>query len=372
MAPKNLLTHLLTAAMAFLVAMQLFGGRRPSAAQAPPSRPIVEITPEVLARLDADEKVNIHVYDTANKGVVNITTSTRDLGLFGEENSSGSGSGFVIDGDGHILTNFHVIEGADSVQVTFYDGATHDAKVVGVDPTIDVAVLEAQPGAGVAIVPLPLGDSGPLLVGQKVLAVGNPFGLERTLTTGIVSALGRTLRSRNGRLIKGIVQSDAAINPGNSGGPLLNTQGLVIGMTTAIVSQVGQSAGIGFAVPINAVKRILPQLLESGHVTRADLGVRRVLQTDQGLLVGELAEDGPAERAGIQAIRVRVQRQGPYLVRRLDPDSADIIVAINGKDVRNFDELLTEVEAHAPGETVTLSVARQGNVRKVPVVLGKS
>jgi S1-C subfamily serine protease len=202
--------------------------------------------------------------------------------------------------------------------------------------------------------------------------VGNPFGLERTLTTGIVSALDRTMRAKNDRLIKGIIQTDAAINPGNSGGPLLDTRGEVIGLTTAIISQVGQSAGIGFAIPIDAIKRILPQLIEHGRVIRADLGIRRILVTDAGLLVADVVEGGPADRAGIQPIQARIERMGPFRVRRLDPDTADIIVAIDGKPVRNSDELLNQVESHAPGQTVTLTVVRDGRQRQVRVVLGQS
>jgi S1-C subfamily serine protease len=339
----------------------------PPAPAAPPSVPT-----EVLARADVDEQINIRVYAAVNKSVVNITTSVEGLGLFGDEEANGSGSGFLIDGQGHILTNFHVIQGAQTVQVTLHDGSTHHAEIVGADPSNDVAVVRIAPPKEGLPPPLPLGESSKLVVGMKVLAVGNPFGLERTLTTGIVSALDRTMRAKNGRLIKGIIQTDAAINPGNSGGPLLNSRGEVIGLTTAIISQVGQSAGIGFAIPIDAIRRILPQLIEHGRVIRADLGIRRVFVTDAGLLVGEVVEGGPADRAGIQPIQARIERVGPFRIRQLDPDTADIIIAINGKRVRNSDELLNEVEAHAPGETVTLTVVRGGRRRNVKVVLGQS
>jgi S1-C subfamily serine protease len=293
------------------------------------------------------------------------------LGRFGDEEATGSGSGFVIDGAGRILTNFHVIEGAQALQVTLHDGSTHDAVVVGADPSNDVAVIRIAPTDRLPP-PLRLGESSKLAVGMKVLTVGNPFGLERTLTTGIVSALDRTMRAKNGRLIRGVIQTDAAINPGNSGGPLLNTRGEVIGLTTAIISQVGQSAGIGFAIPIDAIRRILPQLVEHGRVIRADLGIRRVFVTEAGLLVGEVVEGGPADRAGIQPIQARIQQVGPFRVRRLDPDTADIIVAVDGKRVRNSDELLNLVEAHEPGEVVVLTVMRGGRRRDVRVVLGRS
>ncbi len=333
---------------------------------APPTLP-----EEVLKEADADEQINIRVYAAVNRSVVNITTATESSGFFGEETSGGTGSGFVIDRQGHILTNFHVVEGAQSVQVKLFDGSTQDAEVIGVDASNDVAVVQIKVAAD-KLFPVAMGDSSKLLVGQKVLAIGNPFGLERTLTSGIVSALDRSLRAKNGRMIKGIIQTDAAINPGNSGGPLLNSRGEVIGMNTAILSEVGQSAGISFAVPINGISRILKQLIELGRVIRADLGVTRVFTTSQGLVVLGLTEDGPASRAGIQTIRTKVVRYGAALYRRLDPDTADMIVAINGTRVKNVDELLTEVELHAPGDVVTVTVIRNGKLVEVPVRLGKS
>jgi S1-C subfamily serine protease len=303
--------------------------------------------------------------------VVNITTSAEGSGFFGDETSSGTGSGFVIDKAGHILTNFHVVEGADTVQVTLADGSTHDAEVVGRDASNDVAILRINVGAD-RLVPVALGDSSKLLVGQKVLAVGNPFGLERTLTTGIISSLDRSLKAKNGRMIKGIIQTDAAINPGNSGGPLLNSRGEVIGMNTAILSQVGQSAGISFAVPINAITRILRPLLEHGRVIRADIGLARVYRHNEGLLVLSVVEGGPADRAGIRPIGMKLVRTTFGPVRRLDPDSADIIVAVDGKPARTVDDLLNEVESHAPGEQVTVTVLRGGRTVDVPVTLGES
>ena len=370
---KTIGSHVLTALLTLGVVWLAYGGGHhrpvPAALPQPAAHPAAPARPVAVS---ADEQVNIRVYAMVNKSVVNITTSAEGLGLFGEEVSSGSGSGFVVDRQGRIVTNFHVIEGAESVQVTLHDGASHDADVIGVDPSNDVAVLQLRELPEAPLVPVAMGDSSALLVGQKVLAVGNPFGLERTLTTGIVSALDRTMKARNGRQIKGIIQTDAAINPGNSGGPLLNARGEVIGMTTAIISQVGQSAGIGFAVPMNAIARILPQLVQHGRVIRADLGIRRVLKTDAGLLVGEVVEGGPAEDAGIRPIRLRVERVGRFLVRRLDPESADLIVAIDGKRVTSFDELLTEVESHPPGGTVTLTVLREGELEQVKVILGRS
>jgi S1-C subfamily serine protease len=382
---KPAATHLLTILVTLGLAAVWFGqARRSPVAQIPgrgrveiPAGPAVPPVPppplpeDLLKLVDADEQINIRVYAAVNKSVVNITTSAEGSGFFGDESSSGTGSGFVIDKAGHILTNFHVVEGADTVQVTLADGESHDAEVIGKDASNDVAVLRVRAPAD-RLVPVALGDSSKLLVGQKVLAVGNPFGLERTLTTGIISSLDRSLKAKNGRMIKGIIQTDAAINPGNSGGPLLNSRGEVIGMNTAILSQVGQSAGISFAVPIGAISRILRPLLEHGRVIRADLGLTRVYRRGDGLLVLGVAEGGPADRAGIRPIGVKLMRTGFGVIRRLDPETADAIVAIDGKPVKSVDDLLNEVEAHAPGEQVTLTVIRGGREVEVPVTLGQS
>jgi S1-C subfamily serine protease len=350
------------------------GHARVDAAPATPAVPPVappSLPEDLLKLVDADEQINIRVYAAVNRSVVNITTAAERSGFFGDETSTGTGSGFVIDKAGHILTNFHVVEGADSVQVTLADGSTHDTEIVGKDASNDVAVLRVKV-PGEKLVPVALGDSSKLLVGQKVLAVGNPFGLERTLTTGIISSLDRSLKAKNGRMIKGIIQTDAAINPGNSGGPLLNSRGEVIGMNTAILSQVGQSAGISFAVPVNAIHRILRPLLEQGRVIRADLGVTRVYRHNDGLLVLGLVDGGPADRAGLRSIGVKVVRTAFGPVRRLDPDSADVIVAIDGKPVTTVDDLLNEVESHAPGDCVTVTVLRAGRSVDVAVTLGES
>jgi S1-C subfamily serine protease len=327
---------------------------------------------DLLKDLDPEERRNVLIYARVNKSVVNITTESEGMGFFGDETSTGTGSGFVIDTDGHVMTNFHVIEDAAAVRVTLFDGSAHPAEIVGQDASNDVAVLRIKVPKG-KLVPVTFGDSSRVLVGQKILALGNPFGLERTLTTGIVSSLDRSLRAKNGRMIKGIIQTDAAINPGNSGGPLLNSRGQVIGMNTAIISQVGQSAGISFAVPINSITRILKPLIENGRVIRADLGITKVYSTDEGLLVLALVEGGPAEQAGIQAVRIRQMRLGMGLVRQfLDTDSADLIVAIEHRRVKTVDELLTEVEKHRPGETIRVTVMRGGRPTDVRVRLGKS
>ncbi len=327
---------------------------------------------DLLRGLDSDERNNIRVYASVNKSVVNITTEATEIGFFGDDTTSGSGSGFVFDKAGHVLTNFHVVEGADTVRVTLYDGSQFPARVIGADAANDVAVLQIGAPAE-KMVPVAFGDSSRVMVGQKILALGNPFGLERTLTSGIVSSLERSLKARDGRTIKGIIQTDAAINPGNSGGPLLNSRGEVIGMNTAIVSQVGQSAGISFAVPINGIRRILDQLIRDGHVTRADLGIARFLATGKGLLVVSLVKGGPADRAGIQGVKVRVEQIAPGFLRRsIDPDAADLIVAIEHVRVRTLEELLTEIEKHQPGRTIRITVVRDGQPMDVSVQLGQS
>lgn len=318
----------------------------------------------------ADEEINVRVYEKVNKSVVNIATSSAPRGVM-SESTAGSGSGFVLDVDGLVLTNFHVVDGAESVQVGLFDGSLHDAEVVGLDPSTDVALLrvDAPPDA---LHPVTFGDSSSLRVGQKVLALGNPFGLERTLTTGVISALDRTIEASNGRLIKSVVQTDAAINPGNSGGPLLNSRGQVIGMNTAILSRVGQSAGIGFAVPIAKIERILRPLIDEGRVVRSELGLRRVHILDEGLLVIELTEGGPAEQAGLRPVEVRYVRNGPFVRARIDPSSGDLIVAVQGVKVHTVAELLTEIETHPPGAEITLTVSRDGELVEIPVRLGRS
>jgi S1-C subfamily serine protease len=384
---RTIAAHLLTAVVTLAIAFWLLGGRPgprkilpaasplvadPDPAPSPPPVAPLELPPELVKLGDIDEQINIRVYAAVNRSVVNITTASQTAGFFGDETSAGTGSGFVIDREGRILTNNHVVEGAETVQVTLYDGSTHEAAVVGQDASNDVAIVQIKIASD-RLTPLTLGDSTKLLVGQKVLALGNPFGLERTLTTGIVSALDRSLRAKNGRMIKGVIQTDAAVNPGNSGGPLLNSRGQVIGMNTAILSQVGQSAGISFAVPISAIQRILKPLIENGRVIRADLGITRVYTTSEGLLLVGVVEGGPADRAGLRPIRMKLVRyRGGGVAQRLDPDSADLIVAINKKRVRNVEELLTAVESHAPGDVVTVTVIRDGETVDVPVKLGRS
>lgn len=319
--------------------------------------------------LTQEEQVNIAVYEHANRGVVHITTRGGDRLFLLEVPTEGAGSGSVFDKAGHILTNNHVIDGARQVQVTLFDGQTYDAKFVGADPVNDVAVIKIDAPPQV-LHPVTLGDSRRLRVGMRVFALGNPFGLERTLTTGIISSLNRALQVHESRTIKSIIQIDAAINPGSSGGPLLDTHGRLIGMNTAIASRTGQSAGVGFAIPVNLISRIVPQLIERGRVVRPEIGIAKVYETESGLLIFKLVAGGPAERAGLRGPQLVRNRRGPFVVESLDRSSADLIIAVDDQKVASADDFLGAIEAKRPGEKVTLTVVRQGKEVKVPVTLG--
>lgn len=329
---------------------------------------------QIEHRFTAEEQVNIAVYEAANRSVVNINTkATVTAGLFLiEVPSEGAGSGIVLDKQGHLLTNYHVVEGAKEIQVALFDGAAHQAKLVGFDPATDVAVIkiEATPES---LVPVVFGQSNGLRVGQRVFAIGNPFGLERTLTTGIISSLNRSLPTRSGRMIKSIIQTDAAINPGNSGGPLLDSGSMLIGMNTAIASRTGQSAGVGFAIPVNTLARIVPQLIQKGKVTRPEAGIARVYETDKGLLIATLAPEGPAERSGMRGFKIvrEKRKQGPFSAefQRVDRSGADVIVAVAGLPVKTADDFLAAMESKNPGDQVLITVQREGRRLDIPLVL---
>ena len=333
-----------------------------------------EITPPSGRSFTAEEQTNIAVYEAVNRSVVNINTkATVAAGFFMMEvPSEGAGSGIVLDRDGHILTNYHVVEGAREIQVLLHDGSAPEARVVGVDPPTDTAVLRVVSPADL-LEPVQFGTSHDLRVGQRVFAIGNPFGLERTLTTGIISSLNRSLPTKTGRTIKSIIQTDAAINPGNSGGPLLDSGGRLIGMTTAIASRTGQSSGVGFAIPAGTLLRIVPQLIQHGRVVRPDAGIARVYQSDSGLLVAAVVPDGPAERAGVRGFRVirERRRQGPFVTEfeRVDRSGADLIIAVGGEPVKTADDFLSLVESRNPGDRVLLTVIREGHTLDIPVTL---
>ncbi|HEY2250998.1 MAG TPA: trypsin-like peptidase domain-containing protein [Planctomycetaceae bacterium] len=328
-------------------------------------------SPLALDELSQDEQVNIAVYENVNRAVVNITTrGARAEGFFQMEvPTEGAGSGSILDKAGHIVTNNHVIDGARQVMVTLFDGKSYEARFVGADPINDVAVIKVDVPADM-LHPVVFGDSRRLKVGMRVFAIGNPFGLERTLTTGIISSLNRSLQIHEHRSVKSIIQIDAAINPGNSGGPLLDSHSRLIGMNTAIATKTGQSAGVGFAIPVGLIARIVPQLVEKGHVVRPEVGIARVFETEHGLLIERLIPGGPAERAGLQGPRNITRRRGPFVVDSVDRSAADLIVAVDGKKVTNADDFLSIVEAKEPGDQVSLTIVRKGKELQVPVVLG--
>jgi S1-C subfamily serine protease len=322
--------------------------------------------------LSAEEQNNIAVFKAASPAVVNITALTvqRDFfSLDAEQVPAGTGTGFVWDDQGHIVTNFHVIQGASAARVTLADQSTHRAELVGAFPDRDLAVLKiALPKSRLPA--LPLGTSKDLQVGQRVFAIGNPFGLDQTLTTGIVSALGREIESVTRRRIRGVIQTDAAINPGNSGGPLLDSAGRLIGVNTAIYSPSGASSGIGFAIPVDEVNRIVPRLIRDGRFVRPALGISsaspglaRALEVPPGVALVGVTRGGSAERAGLQPFRRG--NDG-----RVVP--GDVITAVNDESVADFDDLLSTLERYRPGERVSLTVWRSGQTRKVPVTLAEA
>jgi S1-C subfamily serine protease len=326
--------------------------------------------------LTPDELVNVYVYENVNRSVVNITTKAGRLDTFFftlEPSAEGAGSGSILDRQGHVLTNSHVIEGAQEIQVTLFNGETYNATLMGADSVYDIAVLKIDAPAEV-LYPVQFGNSNNLRVGQKVFAIGNPFGLERTMTVGIISSLNRSLPSRNSRMMKSIIQIDAALNQGNSGGPLLDSRGRLIGMNTAIASRTGENTGVGFAIPVNNIQRVVPQLIENGRVIRPDIGITRVYQVEQGLVVATLSPGGPAERAGLQGFRLirQQQRRGPFVYEetQIDRSSADLIIAVDGERVRLADDLLSIIDRKQPGDQVVLTVVREGREVLVPIILG--
>ena len=318
--------------------------------------------------LFSGEKSTIALFRQASPAVVNITAIGVQRDLFTlnlYQIPQGTGSGFVWDTRGNIITNFHVIQNADTAQVTLADQSNWKARVVGVAPDKDLAVLRIDAPAN-RLPPIPIGTSKDLQVGQSVFAIGNPFGLDQTLTTGVISALNREIESVTRRPIQGVIQSDAAINPGNSGGPLLDSAGRLIGVNTAIYSPSGASAGIGFAIPVDTVNRIVPELIRSGKVTRPGLGVQiadeQIAQRlgVSGVLVVDVAKGSAASRAGIQPTR----RDAEGRLRL-----GDIIVAIDGKKVTTPNDLFLLLEKYQIGDAVTVSMLRDGKTIQAKVTL---
>jgi S1-C subfamily serine protease len=323
----------------------------------------------------SDEQNSIEVYKTLSPGVAFVTSTVYQQDYFGGvQEGKGSGSGSVIDNQGHILTNYHVIEDAQKLTVSFGGDKTYPAKIIGGDPDTDLAVIKIDPPKeGLTIVPL--GDSDKLDVGQKVLAIGNPFGLDRTLTTGIISGLQRPIRSvpvpgaPTGRVIEGAIQTDASINPGNSGGPLLDKFGKMIGINSQILSRSGGSVGVGFAIPVSIAKRIVPQLIQFGEVRRPKLGVNGVsvaqasqrisLPVEKGLLLLSVSPGTPAANAGLHGLS------------RVGDDTAlgDIITSIDGQPVGDLDDLYRILDKKQFGDTIQVEVYRGGKTLSVPVKL---
>src|SRR6266852_4544923 len=322
--------------------------------------------------LATDEQNNIEVYKAASPGVAYIqsTTMVRDFfGMFSQP-VEGAGSGSVIDEQGDILTNYHVIANAEKLTVSFGSGKNYPARVVGRDPDTDLAVIRLLETPKESLTIVPMGDSDKLIVGQKVLAIGNPFGLDRTLTTGVISGLERPIHAQNGRTIEGAIQTDASINPGNSGGPLLDSHGRMIGINSQIESPSGASAGVGFAIPVSIARRIVPQLIRNGEIRRPDLGItpRDVeslsgqvrLPVSYGVLIWAVQPGGAAANAGLRGL---VQTENG------DVELGYIIVAIDGEKVSNNDDLLKVLDKHQVGETFSVEVMRSGRHMAVSVKL---
>jgi S1-C subfamily serine protease len=321
-----------------------------------------------------DETNNIEIYRAVAPGVVNINSTSYSRDFFGfVEPLEGSGSGSVIDQNGNILTNYHVVEGAQKLTVSFGGQKAYAAKLIGGDPDTDLAVIRLIEKPREPLTVVSLGDSDKLIVGQKVLAIGNPFGLDRTLTAGIISGLQRPIRARNNRLIEGAIQTDASINPGNSGGPLLDSHGRVIGINSQILSPSGASAGVGFAIPVNIAKRIVPQLISVGSVRRPKLGVdsRDVaalknqgdFPVSEGVLIVNVLPGGAAANAGLRGLTQT--ENGDFAL-------GDIIVGIDGEKVSNTDDLSRVVEKHQLGNTVNVEIVRNGRRMSVPVRLSEA
>ena len=311
------------------VALELDEDAQPEAAATPTPQPVAETTSNLTA-----------VYDRVKDGVVEVTTSTGAGGA--------TGSGFVIDREGHIVTNQHVVDQAESARVRFADGTQVDAEVVGTDPSTDIAVLDVDRPAA-QLTPLSFATDATLEVGEAVIAIGSPFGLEGTLTSGVVSALGREMQAPNGFTIENAIQTDAALNSGNSGGPVLDTRGRVVGVAAQIRSESGGSDGIGYAIPGDTARRVARELIEEGSVDHAYLGVS--LPDDGAARLLEVREGTPAARAGLRA--------------------EDVVVEVDGESISSGDELREAIDARKPGDKITLTIRRSGDERTVEVTLGQ-
>jgi S1-C subfamily serine protease len=342
-------------------------------------REVTAGTAESTAFRSSGGKTISDIYGSAKRGVVQVlaTSVVSENPFFGAQPARVLGSGFVIDKSGHVVTNYHVIEGASRVEVSFSGNDEMPATVVGKDPSTDIAVLRIKGAQGRALTPLELGSSDAVRVGDAVVAIGNPFGLERTVTAGIVSALQREITAPNGFAIDRVIQTDAAINHGNSGGPLLNADGKVIGVNSQIESSSGGNVGIGFAVPINTVKDVVSQLLEHGKVEHAYIGVEMAtittelasnvrLPVDHGVLIQRVRPGSPAAQAGLRGGTTQVVVDGEsYLV------GGDVITQADGQPIESAEQLRSVVTAKQPGDAISLEVHRQDETKEVTVKLGR-
>ena len=339
--------------------------------------PLIPVNTAELLPFTEDERENIVIYEQLNQGVVNITTETLAINWFLEPvpQRGGSGSGLIFDTRGYVLTNNHVIRNATKVFINLADGSQFEGTVIGTDPENDIAVLKFDPPRDMELQVIPFGSSDNLRVGQKVLAIGNPFALERTLTVGIISGLGRPIQISNNRIIRDMIQTDASINPGNSGGPLLDTNGRMIGLNTMIYSPSGGSVGIGFAVPVNTTRRVVAEILEFGMVRRGWIDATVVqlfpalvrhaeLSINSGLLVSRTQRNGMAERAGL--------RQGSDPVqygRNIIYVGGDIITSVNGLSTNTLADLYSSLESSKPGDIVRVEIIRADNPVSLNITL---
>jgi putative serine protease PepD len=330
------------------------------------TRPAFAFAPAGKTQLSSDEETNIRVYDQVSPGVVNITKTVLEYDFFFQPVASeGTGSGCVLDTDGNVLTNYHVIESADRLEVSLPDRTKYHAKVVGIDKQNDLAVIRLVDAPKIRLHPIALGDSAVLKVGQKVLAIGNPLGLQNTLTVGIVSSIGRRIKTESGDLVDNVIQTDAAINPGNSGGPLLNTSGEMIGINSSIFTISGGNIGIGFAIPANTIRRVATQLIRNGRVLRPWFGVEGYslnedlaadlnLPVHSGIMIARVYRGSSADNAGIKGANEMV-----LLYNQRVLIGGDIITEIDGKAVASLSELQLMLEGKNPGDTVNVTIYRR-------------
>jgi len=325
------------------------------------------ITP--IKHIVTEEEATIKLFEESAPSVVFITTSTVRQDYWSRnvtEIPAGNGSGFIWDREGHIVTNYHVIEKADIAQVTLSDQTTWDAELIGIEPNKDLAILKIK-APDTKLKPIPVASSHDLRVGQSVFAIGNPFGLDQTLTTGVISALGREIQSIGGRPIRGVIQTDAAINPGNSGGPLLDSNGRLIGVNTMIYSPSGASAGIGFSIPADEVNWVVPDIIQYGEVRRPILGINLVAEQHtqrlkmEGALILDVVPDSPADKFGLQATEKDLR--GNIIL-------GDLITQINNEVISTNADLFLALEKYNPGDTVRVGYIRKDEVKSVNLILG--